>query len=40
MRDMPWFASTGRVLKGTWFSKHGGDGLLVGPDDLGGLFQP
>ena len=19
---------------------HGGDGLVVGPDDLGGLFQP
>ena len=26
--------------KGTWYSGHGGDGLTVGLDDLGGLFQP
>jgi len=26
--------------RGTWFSVHGGDGLMVGPDDLSGLFQP
>ena len=25
---------------GTWFSRHGGVGLTVGLDDLGGLFQP
>jgi len=25
---------------GTWFSRHGGDGLMVGLDDLGGLLQP
>jgi len=25
---------------GTWFSRHGGVGLMVGLDDLGGLFQP
>jgi len=25
---------------GTWFSRHGGDGLTVGVDDLRGLFQP
>jgi len=24
----------------TWFKRHGGDGLVVGLDDLGGLFQP
>jgi len=24
----------------TWFSRHGGDVLMVGPDDLRGLFQP
>jgi len=23
----------------TWFRKHGGDGLVVGLGDLGGLFQ-
>jgi len=23
-----------------WFSRHGGDGLRVGLDDLRGLFQP
>jgi len=23
-----------------WFSRHGGVGLTVGLDDLGGLFQP
>ena len=26
--------------KGTWPSGHGADGLMVGLDDLGGLFQP
>jgi len=25
---------------GTWFSGRGGDGLMVGLDDLRGLFQP
>jgi len=25
---------------GTWFSRHGGVGLAVGLDDLGGLYQP
>jgi len=25
---------------GTWFSRHGGVGLMVGLGDLGGLFQP
>jgi len=25
---------------GTWFSKHGGGGLMIGLDDLRGLFQP
>ena len=25
---------------GTWFSRHGGVGLMVGLDDLRGLFQP
>jgi len=25
---------------GTWFSRHGGVGVMVGPDDLRGLFQP
>jgi len=25
---------------GTWFSRHGGDGWMVGLDDLRGLFQP
>ena len=24
----------------TWFSRHGGVGLTVGLDDLGGLLQP
>jgi len=24
----------------TWFSRHGGVGLMVGLDDLRGLFQP
>jgi len=24
----------------TWFSRHGGLGLEIGLDDLGGLFQP
>ena len=24
----------------TWFSGHGGGGLIVGLDDLKGLFQP
>ena len=24
----------------TWFSRHGGDGVMVGLGDLGGLFQP
>jgi len=23
-----------------WFSRHGGVGLIVEPDDLRGLFQP
>jgi len=26
--------------RGTLFCGHGGDGLMVGPDDLSGLFQP
>jgi len=25
---------------GTWFSRHGGVGQIVGLDDLRGLFQP
>jgi len=25
---------------GTWFSRHGGVGWMVGLDDLRGLFQP
>ena len=25
---------------GTWFSRHGGDGLMVGLNDLRSLFQP
>jgi len=28
------------VALGTWFSRHGGDGLMVGLDDLRGFFQP
>jgi len=28
------------ALFGTWFSRHGGVGLMVGLDDLRGLFQP
>ena len=28
------------ALFGTWFSRHGGGGLMVGLDDLRGLFQP
>jgi len=26
--------------QGTWFSGHGGGGLMVGLDNLIGLFQP
>jgi len=26
--------------RGTWVSGHGGDGLMVGFDDIRGLFQP
>jgi len=25
---------------GTWFSRHGGVGVMAGLDDLRGLFQP
>lgn len=25
---------------GTWFNEHGGEGLVVGLDDLSDLFQP
>lgn len=28
------------VCLGAWFSDHGGAGLVVGLDDLWGLFQP
>ena len=30
----------GGMLTRLWFSGHGGDGLTVGLDDLGTLFQP
>jgi len=30
----------GTLRKGTWFSKHGGDGLMAGLDGLRGPFQP
>jgi len=38
----PWRCSENLLILhfGIWFSRHGGDGLAVGHDDLRGLFQP
>jgi len=34
------FRNSEDVVLGDVVNGHGGDGLTVGPDDLGGLFQP
>jgi len=38
----PWRCSKNTLIwhSRTWFSWYGGDGFIVGLDDLRGLFQP